>query len=887
METLEARRLLAADIWLNEFHYDNSGSDEGEFVEVAGAAGTDLAGASIVLYNGSNGTAYNTTTLSGTIDDEDSGVGAVSFEISGIQNGAPDGIALIDADGTIIEFISYEGSFDATDGPAAGMTSTDTIAFEAGNTPIGQSIQRARNEVGTEWSGPIVATPGTLNTDEVAPPELEISIDNPSLTEGDEGTTAFEFTLTRSGDISSPDEVEYAVSSTQADAADFGGTLPSGTLMFEANEASITLAIEVTGDTDVEADEEFTVTISDAGTATIITNTATATIRDDDDPSLTTPIDIWLNEFHYDNDGGDEGEFIEIAGAAGLNVAGATIVLYNGSNASMYRTIELSGTIDDEGTGVGALSFDASGIQNGPDAIALINKDDSVIEFISYEGSFTATDGPANGETSVDVGVAEPGSTPIGESLQRLANTAASNWDGPLLASPGTLNSGTAAQPVLSVFAVDTIQDEGNSGTTPFEFTVTRSGDRTTSVSVDYAVSSVDADAADFGGTLPSGTVSFGADESTMTVIIDVSGDTDIEPGETFTVALSNAVGATIGIDSADATIRDDDDTNVGKPIDIWLNEFHYDNDGGDVDEFVEIAGAAGTDVSEASIALYNGSNGTAYSIIPLSGTIDDEGGGFGALSFDAGLQNGPDAIALINGDGSIIEFISYEGAFTATDGPANGETSVDIGVSEPGTTPIGESLQREDDSANGAWIGPAASSAGSLNAGGMMVTDPCDAPDLAAFLAAQNTVSGDANLDGLVNALDLNEVGINWQQAGPEFSWAQGDFTCDGTIDASDLNEVGINWQFGVAAPAAVYQPRIVVVNEMGAVEVDRGPNTKPVLPAATGVETPRENELPRANRAIDRQMNQVRRARPQVALNQVALNQGAVDELFRDLGT
>jgi hypothetical protein len=41
-----------------------------------------------------------------------------------------------------------------------------------------------------------------------------------------------------------------------------------------------------------------------------------------------------------------------------------------------------------------------------------------VVQFLSYEGSFIATDGPAVGMTSVDIGVSETSSTPVGYSLQ-------------------------------------------------------------------------------------------------------------------------------------------------------------------------------------------------------------------------------------------------------------------------------------------------------------------------------------------------------------------------------------------------------------------------------------------------------------------------------------
>ena len=49
------------------------------------------------------------------------------------------------------------------------------------------------------------------------------------------------------------------------------------------------------------------------------------------------------------------------------------------------------------------------------------------------------------------------------------------------------------------------------------------------------------------------------------------------------------------------------------------------------------------------------------------------------------GMQNGaPDGLALVPGT-TVVEFLSYEGAMTATNGPAVGLTSTDIGVSENG----------------------------------------------------------------------------------------------------------------------------------------------------------------------------------------------------------
>ena len=69
-----------------------------------------------------------------------------------------------------------------------------------------------------------------------------------------------------------------------------------------------------------------------------------------------------------------------------------------------------------------------------------------------------------------------------------------------------------------------------------------------------------------------------------------------------------------------------------------------------------------------------------------------------------------------------------------------------------------------------------------------------------------QPYVLGDTDLNGLVNAADLNTLGGNWQRS-DLMSWADADFNGDGFANATDLNAIGSNWLHGVAA-AAVPEP-------------------------------------------------------------------------------
>jgi predicted extracellular nuclease len=131
-------------VFINEIHYDNTGTDSGEFIEIAGPSGTDLAGWQLVLYNGSSSvlSPYGSVDLSGVLsDDTGSGYGFHTVNYSGIQNGAPDGMALVDNTGAVVQFISYEGSFVASSGVAEGLTSIDIGVSESSSTALGYSMQ--------------------------------------------------------------------------------------------------------------------------------------------------------------------------------------------------------------------------------------------------------------------------------------------------------------------------------------------------------------------------------------------------------------------------------------------------------------------------------------------------------------------------------------------------------------------------------------------------------------------------------------------------------------------------------------------------------------------------------------------------------------------------
>jgi DNA/RNA endonuclease G (NUC1) len=335
--SLQADLLVATAlpaVRISEIHYDNTGTDVGEAIEISGPAGSDLTGWSVVLYNGSGGAPYSTTNLTGSIPTtcDPRGVVVINYPLNGIQNGSPDGVALVTAGGAVVEFLSYEGAFAAVGGPAGGMTSTDIGASETGSEPLGLSLQR--NGAGG-WNGPVARTFGACNDDDEPPP-----------------------------------------------------------------------------------------------------------------PPPPPPLpETRFAELHYDNEGTDIAEAIEIEGPAGADLNGWRVVLYNGSGGAVYDTRALAGTIVARcgGRGVVAATYPSNGIQNGsPDGLALVDAAGAVVEFLSYEGTFRAADGPAAGLTSTDIGVAEASSTALGRSLQRLGT---GSWQAAAQATFGACNEGDSGLP--------------------------------------------------------------------------------------------------------------------------------------------------------------------------------------------------------------------------------------------------------------------------------------------------------------------------------------------------------------------------------------------------------------------------------------------------------
>ena len=508
---------------------------------------------------------------------------------------------------------------------------------------------------------------------------LSIAATDAVKAEGDAGTTAFTFDITRSGDTSGTSDVTWTVTDVDTDAADFSGTL-TATENFLAGETTKTVTIDVVGDTTAESDEDFQVVLSTPVGATIATGTAFGTIQDDDSPPPTSDLVITgvvdgpltggipkAIEFYVINSIPDlsiYGVGSENAAAGGgvveftfpADPATAGDYIYVASESTEFTNF--FGIAPDYTNGVAGINGDDSIelFQNGSvvDTFGDVNTDGTGEPWEYLDGWAYRNDGTGpDGSTFVLGNWMFSGINALdGETLNSSAAT-------PFPIGTYSVSGGTAE---VSIAADDASKVEGDAGLTDYTFTVTRTGPLTGALTVDYDViapggAGVADLATDFSGVASdtSGQVTF-ADGvgGSQTVTVRVTGDTTAEDSETFTVDLSNPTLGVIGTGSAAGLIQDDD-TALSSAV---INEWVFNHTGPDVDEYIEIFGAPSEDLSAYSVLVIDSSladTGTIQNAFTL-GTADASGYQLAG----GGVQTGG---TFTNGDLSILLVRNFTGA--------------------------------------------------------------------------------------------------------------------------------------------------------------------------------------------------------------------------------
>ncbi len=462
-----------------------------------------------------------------------------------------------------------------------------------------------------------------------------ISINDISLAEGNSGQTAFTFTVSVVGGGNALSNITFTANTSNGSATVANNDyvpISGGSGQINTGSPSTTVTVQVNGDTNPENDETFNVVLSNPVNATISDNTGVGTIENDDSQTIsinnitqaegsgggTTPFNFTVSingggnavqdiDFRVNTANGSAtqpGDYTRLNNdlftiPAGQNsvqvpvlvVADGTpepnetftVEISNPSSGADLGTDVGTGTITNDdlqalvinnvsqnegNSGTSIFQFTVS-LQGGGNAVQTIN-----FNYSTQNGTATLADGDYTQATNIAASITagQPSAT-LSIVVAGDTKPEANETFSVVLANPvnATIAQGTGTGTILnddvtSISIADLTQNEGNSGTTTFNFTVNVNGGFTALQDIDFNYSTT-AGTATAGSdyvsvTNGSGTITAG--QASTTVPVTVNGDVVLEGNETFTVTLSNPSGATISDGSALGTIQNDDQCNAG-----------------------------------------------------------------------------------------------------------------------------------------------------------------------------------------------------------------------------------------------------------------------------------------------------------------------------------
>ena len=522
--------------------------------------------------------------------------------------------------------LGYTGT--ATGGGTDYTAASTTITISAGNTTGTATITATSDPLDEVDETVIVAITGVTNgtedgtqqvtttiTDDDTEPTL--SVNDPSVAEGNAGNAALTFTITLSAASGKTITLEYETANGTATAGtDY--TSASGTLTFAAGETSKTVDVTVNGDTITEPNETVLLNLSNAGNATIADTQGSGSITNDDAEPAISVNDVSVAEGNAGTSTLTLTVSLDRASASTVTVdyatanntatagsdytaIGATTLTFDPGQTSKTVSVTISGDVGYEPDEIfyidltnqtNALLSDAQGIGTitNDDAVPTVTLSVDNASIAENAGvatvtamlsatstsdvivtlGYTGTAGGGTDYTAASTTITISASNTTGTATITAASDTIDEDNESVIVDITGVTNGTEdgtqqvtttitdddAAPTISVN--DPSVAEGNAGNATLTFTVTLSAASGKTITVDYATANGTATAGtDY--TSASGTLTFNAGQTSKNVAITISGDTDRESGETVLLNLSNPVNATILDSQGSGTISDDD----------------------------------------------------------------------------------------------------------------------------------------------------------------------------------------------------------------------------------------------------------------------------------------------------------------------------------------
>ncbi|WP_299224114.1 Calx-beta domain-containing protein, partial [uncultured Aquimarina sp.] len=349
-----------------------------------------------------------------------------------------------------------------------------------------------------------------------------VSIDSPTVTEGNTGTITMTFTATLTGGVQDSFTVPYALTDVSTDSDDYAA-FTDANITFPANSvdgATQTIVVTINGDTEVEGDETLTMTLSAPSNTDVTLGTAAGTGTITNDDSATVSIDS------------------------------PTVTEGNTGTTTLTFTATLTGGVQDSFT----VPYALTDVSTDSDDYAAFTDANITFPANSADGATQTIVVTINGDTEVE-----------GDETLTMTLSAPSNTDVTLVTGAGT---GTITNDDSATVSIDSpTVTEGNTGTTTLTFTATLTGGVQDSFTVPYALTDVSTDSDDYAAftdaniTFPANSV----DGATQTIVVTINGDTEVEGDETLTMTLSapSNTDVTLGTAAGTGTITNDDSATV------------------------------------------------------------------------------------------------------------------------------------------------------------------------------------------------------------------------------------------------------------------------------------------------------------------------------------
>jgi hypothetical protein len=340
---------------------------------------------------------------------------------------------------------------------------------------------------------------GTIIDNDAAP---SVVIGNVTVTEGHTGTATASFIVTLSAASGQSVSVDFATADgTAAAGADY--TASSGTLSFEPGTTSRTIAVPVLGDVLDEANETFTVLLSNPINVTVADASGLGTISDDDARPALRVNDVTVTEGH-----------------SGIVEATFTVTLSAPSGLTVTVTAATA-----DGTAIAGADYTAT--------------------------SGTLTFAPGDTSRTVTVSI-------LGDVLDEANETFTLRLSSAINASVADSSGrGTVTDDdPLPTLAINDLTVSEDALTATFTVSLSTVSGRT--VTVRYAtLNGTAVSGSDY--TSVSGTISFAAGSTTATVTVPILNDVVTEATEAFSVRLSSASNASIADNTGVCTIAAND----------------------------------------------------------------------------------------------------------------------------------------------------------------------------------------------------------------------------------------------------------------------------------------------------------------------------------------